>query len=80
MTTNTKKQIPCRDGLWSKPSSPGEKPQLIGSKCPKCGEIYFPVNPTCVNCQSQTMNDIHVEPQGKGLDLFHDYVAPATMV
>ena len=65
MTTNTKKQIPCRDSLWSKPYSPGEKPQLIGSRCPKCGEVYFPVNPVCVNCQSQQMNDIKLSRKGK---------------
>jgi uncharacterized OB-fold protein len=65
MTTNTKKQIPCRDGLWTIPSSPDEKPQLIGSQCPKCGEIFFPVNPVCINCQSQTMNDIKLSRRGK---------------
>ncbi len=53
MTTSAKKQIPCRDGLWTVPSQPGEKPQLLGSKCPNCGEVVFPVNPVCVNCQSQ---------------------------
>jgi uncharacterized OB-fold protein len=65
MTTNGKKQIPCRDGLWSTRISPDEKPQLIGSKCPHCGEVFFPVNPVCVNCQNQTMNDIKISRRGK---------------
>ena len=65
MTTNNKNQIPCRSGLWTKPSSPDEKPQLIGSKCPNCGEIFFPVNPVCVNCQSQTMDDVKLSRKGK---------------
>ncbi len=65
MITINKKQIPCRDGLWSNPSSPDEKPQLIGSACPHCGEIFFPVNPVCVNCQNQTMNDIKLSRKGE---------------
>jgi uncharacterized OB-fold protein len=65
MTGEDKIQIPCRDGLWSMPSSPDEKPQLIGSQCPSCGEIFFPANPVCVNCQNQTMKDIKLSRRGK---------------
>ncbi len=35
------KQIPCRDGLWSAPLPPDEKPQLIGSQCSQCEEVFF---------------------------------------
>ncbi len=66
MTTNSgKRQIPCRDGLWTNPTSPGEKPQLIGSQCLHCGEIFFPVNPVCINCQSQSMKEIRLSRRGK---------------
>ncbi len=65
MTASEKKQIPCRDGLWSTPSSPDEKPQLIGSKCTKCGEVVFPSNPVCVNCQNQQMDNIKLSRRGK---------------
>ena len=65
MTADDKIQIPCRDGLWSMPSSPDEKPQLIGSQCPNCGEVVFPVNPVCVNCQNQTMKDVKLSRRGK---------------
>jgi uncharacterized OB-fold protein len=65
MSTNSVKQIPCRDGLWSIPTSPDEKPQLIGSRCPNCGEIIFPVNPVCVNCQHQAMEEIKLSRKGK---------------
>jgi len=47
------------------PSSPDEKPQLIGSQCPNCKEIVFPVNPACVNCQNPAMNEIKLNPRGK---------------
>lgn len=65
MTTNGKKQIPCREGLWSIPESPDDKPHLLGSKCPHCGEVFFPVNSVCINCQNQTMEDIKLSPRGK---------------
>lgn len=65
MTTEEKKQIPCRDGLWTVPPSPDDEPQLIGSKCPHCGEVVFPVNPVCVNCQNQKMDDIKLSRRGK---------------
>lgn len=65
MTTESKMQIPCREGLWTTPSSPDEKPQLIGSKCPACGEVFFPANPVCVNCQSQKMDEIKLSRRGK---------------
>ena len=65
MDENGVKQIPCWEGLWSMPSSGDEKPQLIGSKCPECGEIFFPVNPVCVNCQNDKMNDIKLSRRGK---------------
>ena len=65
MNANRKRQIPCCQGLWSAPSRSDEKPQLIGSQCPNCGEVVFPVNPVCVNCQSQKMNEVRLNRKGK---------------
>ena len=65
--TNPKKQIPIKEGLWSIPSSPGEKPQLIGSKCIDCGEILFPKKDIgiCNNCQSRNLEEIKLSGKGK---------------
>jgi len=65
MAANSKIQIPCRDGLWSTPSFSDDKPQLIGSKCTNCGEVVFPVNQVCVNCQHQEMREIKLSRRGK---------------
>ena len=65
MTDNKKKQVPVREGLWTITTSPSDKPQLIASKCPKCGEIYFPTNRVCVNCQNGHMNNIKLSRRGK---------------
>ena len=67
MTKDKKKRIPLKEGLWTTPSSPGEEPQLIGSKCPSCGEVYFPkkVKGLCVNCQATSLDDIKLSRRGK---------------
>lgn len=65
MTADEKKRIPLKDGLWTTP--PDGKPQLIGSKCPSCGEVYFPkkVKGLCVNCQATNLQDIKLSRKGK---------------
>ena len=66
MVTDEKKQIPVAEGLWTIPSSsPDGKPRLIGSKCPSCGEVVFPRNSTCVNCQYQHTDEIELSRNGK---------------
>jgi len=67
MVNSEKKKIPVKDELWTKPSSPGEKPQLIGSKCLSCGEIFFPKREKgrCINCQAAYLEDIKLSRKGK---------------
>jgi len=67
MATNEKKKIPVKEELWATPTSPGEEPQLIGSKCPSCGEVYFPkmLKGWCVHCQQPGLEDIKLSRKGK---------------
>ncbi len=67
MVNSEKKRIPVKEGLWTTPSSPGEKPQLMGSKCLSCGEIFFPKKEKwgCTNCQSKNIEDIKLSRKGK---------------
>ena len=37
-----KKQVPIIDGLFTWPA---DKPQLLASKCKKCGAYFFPDGP-----------------------------------
>jgi len=64
---SNKKQIPVKEGLWTTPSSPDEKPQLIGSRCNLCGEVFFPkkTNGICTNCQSKDLEEIKLSRRGK---------------
>ncbi len=69
MVTSDKKGIPVLEGLWTTPSSPEEKPQLIGSKCPSCGEVVFPKNMACINCQHEEMDEVKLSRRGKIITL-----------
>ena len=62
-----KKSIPLREGLWTNPLNAEEKPQLIGSRCRACGEVYFPKKEKgiCLNCQQKNMEEILLSRKGK---------------
>lgn len=65
--SDSKRKIPIEEGLWITPSSPGEKPQLIGSRCLSCGELYFPRKKRglCIHCQRRSLEDIKLSGKGK---------------
>ncbi|MBI4284645.1 MAG: Zn-ribbon domain-containing OB-fold protein [Chloroflexi bacterium] len=67
MVTAEKKQFPVLPGAWTTPSAPGEKPHLIGSRCPACGEVFFPRKPKgrCTHCQHDGLEEIKLSRQGK---------------
>jgi uncharacterized protein len=50
-----KKQVPMIDGLFTWPA---DKPQLLASKCKKCGAYFFPTIPFCGNpdCEKDKAN------------------------
>jgi uncharacterized OB-fold protein len=62
-----KKRTPIREGLWTSPLNPADPPQLIGSRCQGCGEIYFPkkARGICLNCQQRNLEDILLSRRGK---------------
>ena len=64
---SSKKTLAVEEGLWAAPSSPGEKPYLIGSQCLSCGELYFPRKKKgfCVHCQRRSLKDVPLSRKGK---------------
>jgi len=66
MTATEKKKVPIKEGLWTTPTTPDEQPQLIGSKCPSCGQVYFPKRekPICIRCQHKGLNEIKLSRKG----------------
>ena len=39
--------------------------RLIGSRCPKCGAIYFPRRSLCVKCGSRELEEYKLSEKGK---------------
>ena len=64
---NGKKQVPVRAGLWTNPASADEKPQLIGSQCSGCGEVYFPKRGKgiCIRCGHRGLEEVKLDRKGK---------------
>jgi uncharacterized OB-fold protein len=58
-------KIPVKKRLFTMPSSPDEKPRLIASRCPSCGEIHFPKPKQCINCQEERLYEITLSPKGR---------------
>jgi uncharacterized OB-fold protein len=65
-----RKGAPIEEGLFIEPSSPDEKPYLIGNRCRLCGLISFPRTPVCPKCMKKdTMEETRIRGRGK-LDSF----------
>jgi uncharacterized OB-fold protein len=60
-----KKSIPFREGAFTIPSSPSEKPHLIGCRCKNCGTHFYPRRRICLNCQRQEMDEVFLSTEGK---------------
>ena len=64
---DAKNRVPIREGLWSEPTAEDEKPQLIGSRCRSCGELFFPKQASglCSYCQSRDLEEVRLGSSGK---------------
>lgn len=62
-----KKRIPVREGLWADSASTAEKPQLLGSRCLSCEELFFPKKELalCGYCQSGELEEVELSRTGK---------------
>jgi len=65
MTTQERKQIPIVDDLFAMPSAPDGQPRLIGSRCPVCGEYFFPKRAICANCQNEDLREVLFGQRGE---------------
>lgn len=65
MISGEERKVPVKEGLWTIPSSPDEKPCLIAKRCPSCGEIYFPGKPMCIHCGYKDLEQIKLGRRGR---------------
>jgi uncharacterized protein len=58
---STKKQVPVSERLFTWPS---DVPCLIGTRCRKCGEVFFPTQIACSFCSSTDTEEITFSRRG----------------
>ena len=60
-----RRQVPLRGGIFRLPSGPGEEAALIGSRCQKCGDHFFPKRSICLNCGQEDIEETALSRRGK---------------
>ena len=55
------RQLPIHEGLFTWPA---ERPQLLGSRCPQCGEHAFPAQRDCRNCGCDSCETVPIGDRG----------------
>jgi uncharacterized OB-fold protein len=58
-------RIPIEDGYFTIPDDRGEAPRLLGSRCPSCGEHFFPRRFVCAKCLAEGCEDVLLGPRGR---------------
>lgn len=53
-----------------------DEEKLMGSKCKKCGAIYFPPRPLCIKCYSPEMEWVELSGKGKLAGYNYTYIGP----
>ena len=63
---SAKKDVVVLEGFFHLPTSAGEQPYLIGSKCSTCGLVVFPKRTICPICEiDKPMLEVPLSRKGK---------------
>jgi len=57
------KKLPIEAGYFTIPDD-NTPPQLLGSACTKCGEVFFPRRHSCAKCLHRETRDVLLSPHG----------------
>jgi uncharacterized OB-fold protein len=58
-------RVPIEEGYFTIPEEEGERPRLLGSRCPACGEHFFPRRFVCARCLHEGCDDVELGPTGR---------------
>jgi uncharacterized OB-fold protein len=58
-------RVAIEDGFFTVPEARDEAPRLLGSRCPVCGEHYFPRRLVCARCLHEGCEDVLLGPRGR---------------
>jgi len=59
-----RKRIPLAAGEFTVPDDPGQPPRLLGTRCERCGEQFYPRRVVCAKCLSEQTADVELGPRG----------------
>jgi uncharacterized OB-fold protein len=57
-------RVPIEAGYFTIPDDVGAAPRLLGSRCPACGEHFFPRRQVCAKCLAEGCEDVELGPTG----------------
>jgi hypothetical protein len=57
-------RVAIEEGYFTVPDDAGETPRLLGSRCPNCGEYFFPRRMVCANCLHEGCEEVLLGPHG----------------
>jgi uncharacterized OB-fold protein len=58
-------RVPIEEGFFRIPDDAGELPRLLGSRCPNCGEVFFPRRLVCAKCLYEGCDDVELSTRGR---------------
>ena len=58
-------RVAIEDGYFTIPDDVAEAPRLLGSRCPNCGEHFFPRRMVCAKCLHEGTEDVLLGPRGR---------------
>ena len=58
-------RVPIEAGFFTIPDDEAEPPRLLGSRCPACGEHFFPRRLVCARCLHEGCEDVEMGPRGR---------------
>lgn len=62
MESKSSRRVAVEPGIWHEPDD--GKVQLIGMRCPNCGEITFPKTSRCLYCQNEEVEEYLLKNEG----------------
>ena len=58
-------RVPIEAGYFRIPDDPDAPPVLLGSRCPNCGEVFFPRRMVCAQCLHEGTDDVDLSTRGR---------------
>jgi uncharacterized OB-fold protein len=58
-------RLPIEAGFFRIPEDLDELPRLLGSRCPACGETFFPRRLVCAQCLHEGTDDVELSTRGR---------------